>query len=123
MSRPRVHWLLLDGEAGEGITGAYTVTAGLTEGWRCLFLVIIASWQNQNGTKIRAEAPPPKCDGANVGKDLPTDSPAGTCPWSLKVFPNESACPGRHKEELAGFAPTSCFLSEPLGFCIRSETV
>lgn len=57
MSCRRVHWLLLDDEAGEGITGGHTATAGLTEGWRCLFLVIIASWQNQNGTKIRAEAP------------------------------------------------------------------
>lgn len=57
MSCHSARWLLLDDEAGEGITGTPEGTVGLIEGWRCLFLVMITSWQNQNGTKIRAEAP------------------------------------------------------------------
>lgn len=116
MSCRRARWLLLDDGAEEGITGARAATAGLIECWSCLFSLKIALWQNQNGTKIRAEARQKKCDDANVGQDLPTDSPVETRSWSLKVFPNEFACLGRHKEELAGFAPNSCFLSEPLVF-------
>lgn len=64
--------------------------------------------------KNQSRGPRKKCDGVNVGQDLPIDSPVGTCLWSLEVFPSESSCGGEH-EELAGFAAQRKILCKKQG--------